>query len=614
VKYKLKNIFYKIHSFIPFYLVLILVLIDFTVRSNIIFNYNFIEWLIYVNSVLFINELVKVFLKLSFNKVRRRIVPFFIATIVIVITILLLTIISYSVFSYFGLLPNKGIISYVFNEPSSSWIFVKEYIQLWHILLVVLLISIVPFILMKYSKELLLTRKNLLTNLGISLVTLISILSIVQKFDQCGLPVSQTITSSLDFFLINGSEKKTKTLVKTGNMKIPTIDKAADFNIILIINESVRRKSMQIYNSSLKTTPHLLEFKEKHKNNFYQFEWARTNATLTFLSVPSILNGLSPYANKNLWLAAPLLWDYAKAAKLETFLVSAHCFNWGGWKNYLLQSKNLDYYYTECQFTNTKYNGNNHPLGISDDSIFIKKFVSHVDSVIRAKMNFFGVLHLYGTHAPYWFKEENRLSEDLSRQNDYNSSIYQQDVSLNILFEYLEDKNLVDNTVILYTSDHGEAFGERNVSGHLTRYFEEVVGIPMWIYIPPKLSEYYDEFNLKNNLKKNVANIDILPTVLDLLKIPTIPELYKKDGGLSFLKVIPKKRKILVTNYNNINYTRFDKSYCVISDSMKYMYLSQNGKLDVSVFNFITDKKEKDNLNKNNKNIVKVNYALLKSL
>ena len=78
MKYKLKKVFIKLHSFIPFYLVLILVLIDFTVRRNIIFNYNFIEWLIYINSVLFINELVKVFLKLSYNKERRRIVPFFI--------------------------------------------------------------------------------------------------------------------------------------------------------------------------------------------------------------------------------------------------------------------------------------------------------------------------------------------------------------------------------------------------------------------------------------------------------------------------------------------------------------------------------------------------------
>ena len=612
--HKLKSLLFAVHSYVPFYLVIILVLCDLLLRNKIIFSYNFIEWLMYINSILFINEFLKVLLKMSFKKLNKIKYFTFTITLTAVATIILLSIISYGCYFYFGLLPNKGIISYVVNEPLSSWVLVKDYLKLWYILLSVIGIGAFLFLILKNSKYVKLGKKNIFVNAGISFFALASLVHTAQRFDQCGLPASQTITSSIDYFLINSDQNKTRTLTKTGSMKVLMAEKAADFNILLIINESVRRTALQIYNDTLKTSPSISAFKKNYKDNFFQFEWARTNASLTFLSVPSILNGLSPYADKNLWLAAPLLWDYAKAASLETFFISSHCFNWGGWKNYLLQGDKLDYYYTECEFTGIGRNERNHPLGIEDDSIFIERLLNHIDSLNNMSKNFCGILHLYGTHAPYWCKAENRKIKGNSREIDYYNSIYQQDQSLSVLFKYLEDKKLVDNTVIIYTSDHGEAFGKRDVSGHLTRYFEEVVGIPLWIYIPEKLSQHYDKFTIKNNLQRNISNIDILPTILDLLKVPINSELYKKDGGISLLQEIPKDREILITNYNNINYARFDKSYCLITDSLKYIYRTHNEKLDISIYNFIADKDETNNLNKNNRNVVEVNYELLKNL
>lgn len=610
----IKSILNHLHSISPFYFVLFLFLIDILIRFNVINNYNFVEWLIYLNSVLFLNELIKTLTKLSYNKCKHPNYIFFFCVIILLILLILLTLISYGVYFYFGMMPNKGIIKYVINEPLSTWTLVKNYIENWEIILTIIGISLFFFLFINNAPKIYLDRKNWLVNFGISVFALISILSITQKFDQCGLPASQTITAGLDFILISNEEKKTKTLVKTGNIKIPKLDKTADFNVILIINESVRRSAVQIFNDTLKTTPNLFEFKDRHKNDFYQFNRARTNATLTFLSVPSILNGLSPFADKNLWLATPLLWDYAKSISLETFLISSHCFTWGGWKNYMLQSENLDYYYTECEFNDEKNDQINHPLGIGDDNIFITKTINHIDSLNKMKKQFCGVLHLFGPHAPYWYKAENRKFTRNSRETDYFNSIYEQDLSLNKLWNYLEKNQLIDKTVIAFTSDHGEAFGGRNINGHLTSYFEETIGIPLWLYIPNNLLNENEKKILQKNSNNNVSNIDILPTILDLLNIPVVKEIDEKNYGKSLLHHMDKKREIFITNYNNINYSRFDKSYCLITDSLKYIYKKFNEKLEISLYNFHNDPKEKFNLFNKKMPIVSVNTTLINNL
>ncbi|WDI42959.1 sulfatase family protein [Bremerella sp. P1] len=77
----------------------------------------------------------------------------------------------------------------------------------------------------------------------------------------------------------------------------------------------------------------------------------------------------------------------------------------------------------------------------------------------------------------------------------------------------LQEKKLADNTVILFTSDHGFFLGEHGLSGKWLMY-EESIRIPMIVF-DPRLPK-----NKRGQRREEmVLNIDVAPTLLDLAGI-----------------------------------------------------------------------------------------------
>ena len=72
---------------------------------------------------------------------------------------------------------------------------------------------------------------------------------------------------------------------------------------------------------------------------------------------------------------------------------------------------------------------------------------------------------------------------------------------------------LADKTIIAIASDHGEAFLEHGVEGHARNLYQEVQDVPLILYLP---------FRLDPGITVNtpVANVDLWPTLLDLLGLP----------------------------------------------------------------------------------------------
>ncbi len=99
---------------------------------------------------------------------------------------------------------------------------------------------------------------------------------------------------------------------------------------------------------------------------------------------------------------------------------------------------------------------------------------------------------------------------------DYYEKIISVDRSLGNILRMLEEKGMADNTVIIFLSDHGTHFGEKQLAGKWTPY-EQSLRIPFVIYDPrPKARKGIV-------LDEMVLNIDVAPTLLDLAGIP-IPE------------------------------------------------------------------------------------------
>ncbi len=143
---------------------------------------------------------------------------------------------------------------------------------------------------------------------------------------------------------------------------------------------------------------------------------------------------------------------------------------------------------------------------------------------------FFLFINYYDPHHPYLppdkdsflFKEDEvpEIDEFEKRKRDklarYDGEIAFVDYHMGKLFEKLRELNIYDPTMIIITSDHGEFFGEHDCWTHFYELYQEVITIPLIIKYPSSYSK-------KGVYINRVSLLDIMPTILNFLKIP-LPE------------------------------------------------------------------------------------------
>ena len=79
-------------------------------------------------------------------------------------------------------------------------------------------------------------------------------------------------------------------------------------------------------------------------------------------------------------------------------------------------------------------------------------------------------------------------AEETQWQMDaYDSSIAYLDAQLGALFDALRAAGVYDDTVIVVTSDHGEAFGEHDLYGHANSLYRETLHVPLIIRYPKSI-------------------------------------------------------------------------------------------------------------------------------
>ncbi len=92
----------------------------------------------------------------------------------------------------------------------------------------------------------------------------------------------------------------------------------------------------------------------------------------------------------------------------------------------------------------------------------------------------------------------------------YDGEIRFTDDALGALFDGLQKRGLLDNTLIVVTADHGEEFLDHGGTGHTWTCYEELMHVPLIIY-SPGLRTVAPQFD------QQVSIIDIFPTVLSLV-------------------------------------------------------------------------------------------------
>ena len=93
------------------------------------------------------------------------------------------------------------------------------------------------------------------------------------------------------------------------------------------------------------------------------------------------------------------------------------------------------------------------------------------------------------------------------------------------LISSIKDAGIIDNTIIIFTSDHGEMFGSH---GRMKKniFYEESIRVPFLI-------QWRDKLSLGHKLDTLLSTVDIMPTILGLVDVEIPKEVEGTDLSLA---------------------------------------------------------------------------------
>jgi arylsulfatase A-like enzyme len=141
---------------------------------------------------------------------------------------------------------------------------------------------------------------------------------------------------------------------------------------------------------------------------------------------------------------------------------------------------------------------------------------------------FFAFLNYFDAHQPYAPKPSfhPRFSTGSQPRDRYDTAIASIDEELARLFAELSHRGVLDRTIVIITSDHGEQFGEHQLTGHGSGVYMQSLHVPLVIRYPAMISA-------GQRVDAAVTLQDLAPTILDLAGV-TAPQI----GGVSLLPLM----------------------------------------------------------------------------
>lgn len=179
-------------------------------------------------------------------------------------------------------------------------------------------------------------------------------------------------------------------------------------------------------------------------------------------------------------------------------------------------------------------------------------------------------------------KDQIDLADDLARQaiQAYYASITFADAQLGKILDALDDTGLAENTIVVFTSDHGYHMGEQ---GHWqkTTLFENATRVPLIVAAPGQEAK-----GVSSNCP--VEMIDIYPTLAELSGL-------EAPGYLSGVSLVPvledpsaRPRKSALSQYAN--------GYSIKTTRYRYTEWGEEGSEGAELYDHETDPEEMNNL------------------
>jgi arylsulfatase A-like enzyme len=342
----------------------------------------------------------------------------------------------------------------------------------------------------------------------------------------------------------------------------PVIAEGSRPNVLIIVLDTVRADALSAYNPEMKTTPNIERFAREGRT----YLRAISPAPWTLPAHASMFTGLYPSQHGAVWenrylddgflTLAECLSDlgYRTAGFVENPFVSADSGLAQGFRDY-----HEMYAYPRLAVLPRLINRARQKLfGFKETREYTRDTLSHFETwLLRHEKDgggpFFAFLNFMSAHLPNYprpgLTEDPPTSAELRRIEPVNEiperfylprfrlsereleglrrlylgDIAYLDAQLGGLFEFLRARGILDDTIVIVTSDHGENFGDHGLIEHQFCLYNSVLHVPLIVRYPRLI----EPGRRSNDL---VSTISLFRSVLDWTGSPDRPEFRRVES------------------------------------------------------------------------------------
>jgi len=192
------------------------------------------------------------------------------------------------------------------------------------------------------------------------------------------------------------------------------------------------------------------------------------------------------------------------------------------------------------------------------DADLTNQLLAFIETQQREGTPFFGFAFYKSTHFSYYYPADNApfqpardvnptialASTDPSAfLNDYRNAVHHVDGLVGRLIGRMEALGVLENTIVIITSDHGEEFDDNHASywGHCGNFTQYQSRVPMLVYVPWKEPR---------RITDPTSHVDIPPTILQE-GFGLGPVAGDYSNGCNLFGPLEKSRPMVVSSYVN---------------------------------------------------------------
>ncbi len=302
----------------------------------------------------------------------------------------------------------------------------------------------------------------------------------------------------------------------------PVLAAARPANILIVSVDTLRADRLSVYGYDRRTSPNI----DRLLDSGVRFTEARTVEPLTAPALASMLISLPPHehaSTRNGLRVRPDIPSLPRILRRHGYRTAAFVGNWTLRKNLWEMNDHFDTY--EAVLTKSRW------LGVWTREARAEDLNERaVDWLSEHRSNegqrpFFLWVHYVEPHSPYELQEE--FLEQIgppppgaskSKSYRYDSEIAYVDDQIGRFLKKMEEMGALDNTLIVFVSDHGESLGEHDYWGHGRNLKEPNLRIPLGFVLAGRVAPSVED--------APALITDIAPTVVGLLGLE-VPEFFQ---------------------------------------------------------------------------------------